>query len=49
MSRGSPVAMHGVGLMGFLMNLEAYMPVYKLSRAWSQLTKQPTDPRAGLI
>ena len=49
MSRGSPGAMHGVGLMGFLMNLEAYMPVYKWSRAWSQPTKQPTDPRAGLI
>ena len=39
---------HGVDLMGFLMNHEAYMPVYKWSRAWRQLTKQPTDPRAGL-
>ena len=32
-----------------LMNHEAYMLVYKWSRAWSQPTKQPTDPREGLI
>ena len=39
---------HGVGLMGFLMNHEAYMPVDKWSRVWSQTTEQPSDPRAGL-